>query len=258
MLVPWNLSRARLQVLAHAKEFDFREVCGIIIDGEVVRSKNVASGTVEMPDGTVRDCTPLTDFKLDDESFAAWEQAIAQRKSVVVYHSHVGDERDFTRADVEGMYSTQCPWMLVHTPSEGFQYFDPTAELDYEDREWHWAYSNCSTLVRDWLKREMDFNLEIPIPDHEGVWRTPGWNDMIVYADRQLERLPRDFTALRRGDVIVMLVDGETRSPEHVGVIVDSVRNELLHHLVDQLSRVRVFTPAYQKATYQMYRIPNA
>lgn len=257
MRIPWQLGRPVAQVIAHAKENPTEEVCGLILGRKVIRGTNVADGIAEMPDGSTRPVTPQTDFKLDDETFALWEAAVAEGKPVVVYHSHVGDERDFTKADVEGIYATKVPWLLIHTPSGTTQYFDPTIEQPYEDREWHWAYSNCSTLVRDWLKGEMDFDLEIPIPACEGVWKDPDWNDIILFADRQLERLPRDFGNLKRGDVIVMLVDGVTRSPEHVGVIVDPVRNEMLHHLIDQLSVIRTFTPAYQKATYQIYRIPE-
>lgn len=259
MQIPLYLKRASHQALAHALEFPEQEVCGIIVDGELIRGENVVEGTMELPDGTLRDRTPATDFLLDNVTFALWEAAIAEWKQVVVYHSHVGlGDDDFSASDVDNIRSTNCPWLLVHTPSQKLQYFDPTINQPYEDREWHWAYSNCYTLVRDWLKWEMGFDLYAPTLQRDNAWEDdPNWNEMVIGGDRQLDRIPRDFSLLKRGDVLIMMI-GQTINPNHVAVVISPERNEILHHMTNQLSGVKTLTPAYRKAVYQIYRVPRS
>lgn len=257
MLVPEELKRAANEVMEHALENPTQEVCGLIVNGAVIRGLNVASGKMLMPNGETRDRLPETDFELDVGTLQIFLDEVERGAKVIIYHSHVKEEADFTASDVAGIYATRQPWLLVHTPTMAIQYLDPTAQEPYEGREWHWAYSNCHTLVRDWLKNEMNFSLIAPSPQKENAWEDDGWNEMLVNGDRQFTKITRDFGTLCRGDVLVMKIGPRAIAPNHVAVVVDPVNNLILHHLSDQLSCIRPLSEAYRKAVAQIYRVPN-
>lgn len=257
MKPPLYLQSAIEKVKEQAIACPEEEVCGLIIDGVVHPAKNVAFGIKSMPDGTRREASPKDDFELDDKSFQLWANSVGGDKKVVIYHSHVNENDDFTPSDVENMYATACPWLMVHVPSERIRYFDPHQQQPYEGRPWHYAYSNCFTLVRDWLKRELNFTLVGPVLQREHAWEDKMWNEIVEGCDRQMERLPRDFGKLQRGDVLVFRVGERAFNPNHMGVMVSSEKNLFLHQLIDRPSAIKDFTSAYRKSVYYCYRPPT-
>ena len=149
-------SEAIALAIEHAQKTPDKESCGAIVWDE--KRSPIFFGfenTAAEPDKTF--CLS----ELGQKAIRRWR---GERSHVVVFHSHVRTQletlspHDIYRAD-----KANIPYLLLY--GEDFsklEYYEPTAAklADYEGRPWRRYSSNCFTLIRDFLKRELDFDLE--------------------------------------------------------------------------------------------------
>lgn len=228
-------------IRAHAEDSPSEEVCGAVIDGHVIKGRNVAAN-------------PSLDFVLDDETTEIVYDAIAIGKDVKIYHSHIEGSDDFGPSDVKMAREMEVPWLLVHTPTGKIREYDPNAVLPYEGREWHWAYQNCFSLVSDWLNREMGIEVDYFQLEHPEAWVSKGWDMFRENLQKQgFSKVVFPGSEIQLGDVVLMML-GRTQVPNHIGIIVEPSRNKILHHCQHALSRAAVYGNSYRKATAGIYR----
>ncbi|MEO0826779.1 MAG: hypothetical protein AAFY20_18445 [Cyanobacteria bacterium J06639_14] len=230
------------EIRGHAESRPNEEICGAVINGVVVRGKNISD-------------EPRLHFLLDDETTQRVAEAIADGSTAEIYHSHVGKRNDdFTPADIKGAHEWEIPWMLVHTPTGRIRRYDPDAIQPYEGREWHWAYQNCFTLVSDWLRQELGIEVSRFLLESPDAWQKIGWDKFRENLGNEgFSKVEPPIQRGERGDVVLMML-GETRVPNHIGVIVEPSRNKILHHCQNALSRVATYGNSYRKATAGVYR----
>ena len=226
------------EIRGHAESHPNEEVCGAVINGIVVRGQNVAD-------------EPQHHFVLDDETTQQVVGAIASGADVEIYHSHIGDNDDFTPTDIKIAQEWGVAWTLVHMPTGRIRRYDPNKILPYEGREWHWAYQNCFTLVSDWLYQELGIEVSPFFLEKPEAWREKGWD--LFRENLCKEGFSKVKAPIQRGDVILMML-GDTRVPNHISVVVDPIKNKILHHCQHALSRAAVYGNSYRKATAGIYR----
>lgn len=245
----------RQRIRAIAFEAKPQECCGFIV--------STAAGAIVVPSRNMA-ANPEEDFKT---SPAAWRRAERAGKVMAIYHSHWQDSQPprLTFADIAQAKAKDIPYYLVHVEG-GEDYYDPSS-LDpfpmrggdgdprsiefYLGRLYSWWRSDCYTLLRDYYRGV----LGIVLPDFErspdeDEWQKQGWNryvnDLASIGFHQVEGEPQ------MDDLILMTLEGS--NPHHIGIMVEPMRRQFIHHLRYRLSEKSVYGGYWQDRTHSIWR----
>ena len=205
--------------LAHAKEQDPKESCGLLIDikgkEKYYPCKNLSNWSNQC-------------FIIDPVDFAKAEDT---GKILAVIHSHPTTQPIASQADMISCEDSKLPWHIVNPKTEKWGYYEPSGyKPPLIGRHWVWGVTDCWALVRDWYKEKKGIILrdwERPITPEEFIadpmfercaWRT---------GFRQL----RPEEKLENGDLLFMSI--LTSGLNHVAIFIDG---DVLHHLADRIS----------------------
>ena len=205
--------------LAHAKEQDPKESCGLLIEikgkEKYYPCKNLSNWSNQC-------------FIIDPIDYAKAEDT---GKILAVIHSHPTTQPIASQADMISCEDTNLPWHIVNPKTEQWGYYEPSGyKPPLIGRHWVWGVTDCWALVRDWYKETKGIILrdwERPITPEEFIadpmfercaWRT---------GFRQL----RPEEKLENGDLLFMSI--LTSGLNHVAIFIDG---DVLHHLADRIS----------------------
>ena len=205
--------------LAHAKEQDPKESCGLLIEikgkEKYYPCKNLSNWSNQC-------------FIIDPVDYAKAED---NGKILAVIHSHPTTQPIASQADMISCEDTNLPWHIVNPKTEQWGYYEPSGyKPPLIGRHWVWGVTDCWALVRDWYKETKGIVLrdwERPITPEEFIadpmfercaWRT---------GFRQL----RPEEKLENGDLLFMSI--LTTGLNHVAIFIDG---DVLHHLADRIS----------------------
>ena len=205
--------------LAHAKEQDPKESCGLLIEikgkEKYFPCKNLSNWSNQC-------------FIIDPVDYAKAED---NGKILAVIHSHPTTQPIASQADMISCEDTNLPWHIVNPKTEQWGYYEPSGyKPPLIGRHWVWGVTDCWALVRDWYKETKGIVLrdwERPITPEEFIadpmfercaWRT---------GFRQL----RPEEKLENGDLLFMSI--LTSGLNHVAIFIDG---DVLHHLADRIS----------------------
>ena len=205
--------------LAHAKEQDPKESCGLLIEikgkEKYFPCKNLSNWSNQC-------------FIIDPVDYAKAEDT---GKILAVIHSHPTTQPIASQADMISCEDTNLPWHIVNPKTEQWGYYEPSGyKPPLIGRHWVWGVTDCWALVRDWYKETKGIILrdwERPITPEEFIadpmfercaWRT---------GFRQL----RPEEKLENGDLLFMSI--LTSGLNHVAIFIDG---DVLHHLADRIS----------------------
>jgi len=205
--------------LAHAKEQDPKESCGLLIEikgkEKYYPCKNLSNWSNQC-------------FIIDPVDYAKAEDT---GKILAVIHSHPVTPPIASQADLISCEDTNLPWHIVNPKTEQWGYNEPSGyKPPLIGRHWVWGVTDCWALVRDWYKQKKGIILkdwERPITPEEFIadpmfercaWRT---------GFRQL----RPEEKLENGDLLFMSI--LTSGLNHVAIFIDG---DVLHHLADRIS----------------------
>jgi cell wall-associated NlpC family hydrolase len=257
-------------IASHANDFPEQEVCGVVLrSGAVIPSENLAEDVT-------------TGFILDDRcSDLIFRDSGGAESVVAVYHSHCLEEQPrtmvfsglddrsvWTYGDIAHSQRSKLPYILFHTIEQSWDYYDPDGIhpfplIQKEDPQdisfylgwqWMWGRADCYTLMRAYYGNVV--GIELPeverSPDPE-EYLSKEWNKfqegLLVNGFVGLEKTTR----LQLHDVVLMRIRGEQW--HHVGIISDSQRHHLIHHLGEpRLSERVVYGGVWVEATHQIYR----
>ena len=205
--------------LAHAKDQDPKESCGLLIEikgkEKYYPCKNLSNWSNQC-------------FIIDPIDYAKAEDT---GKILAVIHSHPTTQPIASQADMISCEDTNLPWHIVNPKTEQWGYYEPSGyKPPLIGRHWVWGVTDCWALVRDWYKETKGIILrdwERPITPEEFIadpmfercaWRT---------GFRQL----RPEEKLENGDLLFMSI--LTTGLNHVAIFIDG---DVLHHLADRIS----------------------
>jgi proteasome lid subunit RPN8/RPN11 len=205
--------------LAHAKEQDPKESCGLLID---IKGKEKYFACKNLSNWS-NQC-----FIIDPIDYAKAEDT---GKILAVIHSHPTTQPIASQADMISCEDSKLPWHIVNPKTEQWGYYEPSGyKPPLIGRHWVWGVTDCWALVRDWYKETKGIILrdwERPITPEEFIadpmfercaWRT---------GFRQL----RPEEKLENGDLLFMSI--LTTGLNHVAIFIDG---DVLHHLADRIS----------------------
>ena len=223
--------------LAHAKDQDPKESCGLLIEikgkEKYYPCKNLSNWSNQC-------------FIIDPIDYAKAEDT---GKILAVIHSHPTTQPIASQADMISCEDTNLPWLIVNPKTEQWGYYEPSGyKPPLIGRHWVWGVTDCWALVRDWYKETKGIILrdwERPITPEEFIadpmfercaWRT---------GFRQL----RPEEKLENGDLLFMSI--LTSGLNHVAIFIDG---DVLHHLADRISCKEPYNQWLLKCTGKRYR----
>ncbi len=232
---------AKIRSLAYASPQ--QEICGYVLRNDVFEVQNISTD-------------PANHFKFPQESLNHIHELIADKKRPVIFHSHIHNveyANDFSAFDIMMLDEWGLPGFVVHTPTGHYEYYDPSYIPPYVGREFHYAWQNCYNLVQDWYQKELRLKLPKFYLEHPDAGQKADWN-MFLENIEAAGFMQDHSKSIRKGSFILMTW-GKTINPNHVGVIINAEKNQLLHQpgLGGIRSEIVNYDSRYRKLTYAVY-----
>ena len=232
---PW------LRAQAHARQLEPAEACGlfVVVQGreQFIACRNAADD-------------PLAAFLIQPDDY---EAADRRGEIVAVFHSHPGDlTAEPSEHDRRACNALGLPWRIYAPGHDQWHVLLPKGWREpLEGRDWSWGQSDCWSLVRDWFAQERDIELRdwtrpavesfTAAPMFDQCWAATGFVEI-------------DSVDLRYGDCL--LIDHTGNGADHVAVYLGE--NKMLHHLIDQKSRIDLYSDYWMSATTRCLRYTGA
>lgn len=225
------------KALAHAKEEDPRESCGLLL--------NIKGKEIYYP------CKNLAaanhhEFVLDVKDYV---KASDKGEVIAIVHSHPTTPAHASQADLISCEHSKKPWYIVNPRMEEWCYFEPSGyKPSLLGRRYIWGVNDCYSVVVDWYKEKRGITLK-DYPRNmtpEEFQENPLFED---YAWRTGFRQLRDDEKLEEGDLLFMSIFAPTLS--HVAIFTEGM---VLHHLTDRLSCREPYSEFLLKSTKKRYR----
>jgi proteasome lid subunit RPN8/RPN11 len=242
-----NLSGINPAILEEIKDHcrgEFpKEACGVVSDGKVIVSQNLATNTNDF-------------FVIDPKIF----QEIS--KVDFIWHSHCQDE-DFSMADISTARNLMLPMYLFKLPIGKEDLYDPTVVQPLEGRTFVYWIADCWALVKDWYEAK---GIKLPDPprelkDADGLydWDRPGWNMYQELLPQRFDRL-EPTAQIQDGDLILSTIRFESPpeapdTPNHIAIVVNATENSILEHMYKNLSGKKVYGQERRKMTHSVWRL---
>ena len=225
------------RALAHAKEQDPKESCGLLLN---IRGKEryYPCRNLSM---TNHQC-----FIIDPEDYV---KADNTGEITAIVHSHPVTPPIPSQADKISCEQSNLPWYIVNPKTEEWGFCQPEGyKPPILGRPWVWGVTDCWSLVVDWYKEEKGIKLldyKRPITPEEFL-KNPVFEK---YLPSRGFRLLEPNEKLIDGDVLAMSIFGQGLN--HVAIFLNG---DVLHHLTDRLSCIEPYSEWLLKCTGGRYR----
>ena len=217
------------EILKHAKDCHPQESCGVIL----IEDPSKPNKLTYLPQENISS-DPLNSFELPTEAWMAGDV-------VAVVHSHPNGEPLLSGLDRQQQTMHGVPWALV--TGQQVKVFPCVPHL--RGREFDYGKFDCGTLVAD------AYNLAgIQLPYQErGSMEFDTENGTIENYLISNGFVKKD--SLEIGDVLLIAFNGQ---PCHVAIYIGN--ENILHHALDQLSRIEPYYGYYIQHTESIWRHP--
>jgi len=221
------------KALAHAKEQDPKESCGLLLNirgkEKYFPCKNLSTAYLE-------------NFIIDPLDYAKAEDSGGEIIGII--HSHPTTPPIASEADKISCEETKLPWYIVNPKTELWGEYKPSGyKPNLIGLPWVWGVSDCWSLVRRFYKEKLNIELrdwDRPITPEEFMT-----DPMFVKCanDTGFRELKSD-EKLKNNDLLFMSI-GEP-GLNHVAIFIDG---DVIHHLRDRLSCREPYNPWLLKCT---------
>lgn len=220
------------------------ECCGILA--------NINNQIIAIPCKNISE-SPLKSFIIDPAQIHLYDI----NKIEGFYHSHK-DIIDFSIADIAFSEKLKKYCILYVVDSNIFKFYQPNGmEIPYIGRPFFLGTLDCSNLVKDYYRRELNIKLDdIQHPERFNLenWKNEKlWNDYKAWNILEEYLLSQGFikvNELKKFDIITMKMLN-IRFPIHLAVYMGEDR--ILHHL-NEFSEISNYSNSYKRLTYGIYR----
>ena len=223
--------------LAHAKDQDPKESCGLLL--------NIKGKERYFPCRNLS-MTAFQCFIIDPEDYI---KADNTGDIIAVVHSHPVTPPVASQSDKVACEQSGLAWHIVNPKTESWGYLEPTGyKAPILGRQWAWGVTDCYTLVRDWYKE----NLNIELIDWHRPTTIEDFNKDPMFekcADETGFRELRPNEKLINGDLLFMSIFSNNLN--HVAIFIDG---DVLHHLADRLSCIEPYSEWLLKCTGKRLR----
>lgn len=230
-------AKIKKAINAHANECHPKECCGVIVNGDYIPCKNIATNDAQ--------------FEIDPIDLVGAEK---EGKILAYCHSHPDGSCEPSMPDRVQMNLHGLPWVItngveveLHKPND---YKAPLL-----GREYHHGLMDCFTIVKDYYQRELNININ-DYPRAEAWWESA--ESKPLYLDNfkaegfvEVDNLQKHDVILCRlgrtehvNHALIFIGDGELKSEKTERVI----GNELmLHHPYNRQSIREIYGEAWQR-----------
>jgi proteasome lid subunit RPN8/RPN11 len=191
-------------------------------------------------------------FEVDLESTKLINYSRQVGKSIVLLHSHINSNDDFSVQDIILSKAWKLPIYLYNLSSGVEKFYDPEFIAPYEGRSWSYTTANCYTLIQDFYNKEFNIKLKDFYLDNPLEFKDPKFNKFLLNIQTQGFIQLREEDEIKKGDLILFNMDGY--NPNHIGVMFDVEGNKFLHQLCDRFSRLSPYCRDYRRLTHSIYR----
>ena len=220
------------QALAHAKEQDPKESCGLLIN---IRGKEKYF-PCENLSITSHQC-----FIINPEDYIKADEL---GDIIAVVHSHPFTPAIASEADKISCEQSNLPWYIVNPKTETWGEYKPVGyKPEIIGRPWVWGVTDCWTLFRDFYKQEYGINLK----DYKRPITPQIFLDNPLFEKYAKDTGFRELNSdepLKNGDALLMSIGAAGLN--HVAIFLDG---DVLHHLADRLSCREPYNPWLLKCT---------
>ena len=220
------------QALAHAKEQDPKESCGLLLN---IRGKEKYF-PCENLSITSHQC-----FIINPEDYIKADEL---GDIIAVVHSHPFTPAIASEADKISCEQSNLPWHIVNPKTETWGEYKPVGyKPEIIGRPWVWGVTDCWTLFRDFYKQEYGINLK----DYKRPITPQIFLDNPLFEKYAKDTGFRELNSdepLKNGDALLMSIGAAGLN--HVAIFLDG---DVLHHLADRLSCREPYNPWLLKCT---------
>ncbi|PCK05045.1 MAG: hypothetical protein COA42_18655 [Alteromonadaceae bacterium] len=145
------------QAMQHASDVYPEESCGIVVDKQYIKAKNIAT-------------QPEDRFEISRNFLETYKSKIE-----AVIHSHPDGPYYPSQADMQGQISSQVPWGIIHVDKglarKPFFWGDSLPIAPLKGRPFQHGISDCYSLIRDYYR----INKNVVLDDFPRDWEW--WSD---------------------------------------------------------------------------------
>ena len=224
-----------IDIKQHQKDFPGEEICGYLIEksnGELiyVRCNNIAE-----------DKKNSFEISIEDSQCA---REIGNVKALVHSHPSKKHGSHMSPWDRISQLNYRDDWIILNNRGS-LKTFPPLTP--FKGRKYEHNINDCATIVRDFF----DFNgIKFHIPDHSERWWHEGKNLYIDgYENAGFEKISKT-SDIQYGDVF--LINYASPVPNHALIYVGN--NKILHHQMDNISKVERLDRFHLRFTHSIYR----
>lgn len=227
-------------IRSHALEFPNSEVCGLIINGDVARCRNIST-------------KPEKHFQISPKDFVFYSEF---GNIEGYYHSHISNN-SWSSFDRIMASSIKYPSILYIKPKDLFEIKEPFE--DYLNRSFSLSKNDCFTLIRDYFNNEYSYN--ISFYNYSDNWSNIDSNIILNNLSKEKFEIiykghlfKKNIDFLRENDIILIGTIGD-KSFKHICLYLGN--NMILHHPRNGNSLVCEYDNKYKRLTKCICRRNN-
>lgn len=241
-------AKLKKQMLVAASEAYPKEMCGVVIDGELIRLPNIAQDA-------------KNHFEIDPKALADVED----RGEIQAYvHSHPDGTATASALDKHQIELHGKPWIICAYPDFEVQQYKPCGyKAPLIGRHYFHGWQDCYALVRDFYSRELGIEL-MDFQRKELWWELN--DNASLYLDHYKQAGFYEVSEPQYGDMLVCKVH-PTKHPNHALIWLGdraALKSEktdpcfgstlFLHHPYNQSSKREVYGPKWAERTVMILR----
>lgn len=209
------------EILKFAKQKPNQEVCGLIVNFNVVPCKNISS-------------EPSKHFILDPNDYLSCSRSGTIQ---AIYHSHVNQNKTSSLIDQDSAAKHNLPIITCNLQFETFHVFIPNP-VSYVGRVFELGELDCFTLLRDFYQHELKIGLTEIQGKYSYSRKSEAFSDFAKLGFYKVE------SAEKIGDVIL------TKNGDAFHILIYLGGNTVLHQPMDIPSLIQNYdTTLKQKTT---------